>query len=224
MRIDPEVLFCVSDALLCFCVIKFGSPAQMMMDEVRWSMIHQRDFLKVVSGHWCILGSVCSSPYFQLESFSFKYSQTLPRNERRRRCMYSYIHWRMEIWLHYPRATHTHLTHTHTHICALLLFMFIIAQNPTSLHGGFLVFPFKWSLWCSHHYSPLVKGLLFYSEVEKMFLCFCRFPSSSSWNNYKACVLLSLLKWVWSWLNTFSYSLVLYTMLLTNTLNHSYGK
>lgn len=35
MRIDPEVLFCVSDGLLCFGFIKFDSRTQMMTDEVK---------------------------------------------------------------------------------------------------------------------------------------------------------------------------------------------
>jgi len=46
MCIDPEVLFCVTDGLLCFSFIKFGLHTQMMMDEVSRSLIHQRDFQK----------------------------------------------------------------------------------------------------------------------------------------------------------------------------------
>lgn len=50
MRIDPRVLFCVSDALPCFTFIKFDSRWQMMTDEVKWSVAHQPDSLKAVSG------------------------------------------------------------------------------------------------------------------------------------------------------------------------------
>lgn len=180
MRIDLEVVFCVSDGLLRFTFIKTGLCTQMMTDEDSWSVNHQPFFFlkrrRVVFQLWGIgpaaLWAKWTFPYSLFKSSLSLYSHALTQthtlqHKRLRRIGVNTRH----TYIEGTRFDCTHSPDTHTHTFLHSAGPTVYCQNPTSLHA-FHIFSFMFSsLFPSHAAcSVLSMKIILLSVCLYMFL------------------------------------------------------